>query len=98
MNIQINDNWRLIRSDALNITLERRHILGTGTRGRKPAENRMGEEKWIPVGYYSNLRDAALGALRHMASHAEAASLEELLRAIRESETRLSEVVTQMSA
>ena len=52
----IGENYK-IESDALNITLSVKKTI-TGTGHGRPSKKSVGEEYWMPIAYFSNVKDA----------------------------------------
>lgn len=59
----IGENYKL-ESDALNITLSVKKTI-TGTGHGRPSKKAVGEEYWMPVAYFSNVKHA----LKYLVDH-----------------------------
>lgn len=93
MKLDINQDWR-IRTEDINVILQRRRAEAKHGKTRK-AET----DPWTNVGYYPNLEQACLAALRKIPTDAEGVDgLQTILATIKATEARLIEALREAKA
>lgn len=93
--IQVGDNWRIVRADALNWQIYQRREIGHSHRGT----DRAGTVDWVPLQrFYSRPELAARYILDHSTDGADVVSLNEFMQLIDTTGKKLARSIAKVDA
>lgn len=85
MNIQLDENFKIITNDSLNLALQE-------LRDVKDRETEQTKRKWVTIGYYSHIQAALSGYLKYSINRSNATSINMLIDDVNRIEKNIKEM------
>jgi len=91
--IVVNDEWKIVRADALNWQVFQKREIGKSNNPRG-GRNRAGEVDWVGLqAFFANPESAACYVFKHMGDNAGKRTLREFINFMRDAEQEVLEGV-----